>query len=132
MKSRESVVRLKRFQVEEKRRHVEQIDGMVAEFMRMSAELDVQITAEQERTGIRDTAHFAYSTFAKAAIQRRDNLLASAEELRIQREVAQSVLAGAEEELTKLELIVERDLERERHEAGDVRHDGHGRRHSAA
>src|SRR5689334_14036135 len=68
MKSRESVVRLKRFQVEEKRRQVAQIDSMIAEFNRMSAELDVQINAEQERTGIRDTTHFAYSTFAKAAM----------------------------------------------------------------
>ena len=109
MKSRESVVRLKRFQVEEKRRQVAQIDMMVAEFNRMSAELDVQINAEQERTGIRDTSHFAYSTFAKAAIQRRDNLRASADELRMQREAAQDGLVEAEEELTKLEALAERD-----------------------
>jgi flagellar export protein FliJ len=109
MKSRESVVRLKRFQVEEKRRQVAQIDMMIAEFNRMSAELDVQINAEQERTGIRDTSHFAYSTFAKAAIQRRDNLRASADELRMQREAAQDGLLEAEEELTKLEALAERD-----------------------
>jgi flagellar export protein FliJ len=109
MKSRESVVRLKRFQVEEKRRQVAQIDSMIAEFNRMSAELDVQINAEQERTGIRDTNHFAYSTFAKAAMQRRDNLRASADELRVQREAAQDGLVEAEEELTKLEALAERD-----------------------
>jgi flagellar export protein FliJ len=114
MKSRDSVVRLKRFQVEEKRRQVAQIDGMVAEFMRMSTELDNQIRAEEERTGIHDTGHFAYSTFAKAAMQRRDNLRASADELRAQRDVARQGLAVAEEELQKLEAIAERDHDRER------------------
>ncbi|MCW5714366.1 MAG: flagellar export protein FliJ [Bauldia sp.] len=114
MKSRDSVVRLKRFQVEEKRRQVAQIDGMVAEFVRMSTELDNQIRAEEERTGIHDIGHFAYSTFAKAAMQRRDNLRASADELRAQRDVAHDGLALAEEELEKLEAIAERDHERDR------------------
>ncbi len=114
MKSRDSVVRLKRFQVDEKRRQVAQIDGMVAEFVRMSTELDNQIRAEEERTGIHDIGHFAYSTFAKAAMQRRDNLRASADELRAQRDVAHAGLAVAEEELQKLEAIAERDHERDR------------------
>ncbi len=109
MKSRESVARLKRFQVEEKRRHVQQIEGMIAEFERMSADLAAQIKAEQERTGIHDTKHYAYSTFAKAAAQRRDNLEASIGELRIQLDVAAVALDGAEEELAKLEALAERD-----------------------
>ena len=79
MKSREGLIRLKRFHVEEKRRQVAQIETMIAEFERMAKELDDQIVAEQERSGIRDAGHFAYPTFAKAAMQRRDNLLASAE-----------------------------------------------------
>ncbi len=82
MKSRESVIRLKRFHVEEKRRQVAQIETMIAEFERMAKDLDDQIHAEQERSGIRDANHFAYPTFAKAATQRRDNLSASADELK--------------------------------------------------
>ena len=109
MKSRESMVRLKRFQVEEKRRQVAQIEGMVAEFDRMSDELDMSIDAEQERTGIRDSSHFAYSTFARAAMQRRDNLKASAAELRGQRDAAVADLEAAEEELEKMEALAERD-----------------------
>jgi flagellar export protein FliJ len=109
MKSRESVVRLKRFQVDEKRRQVEQIDMMIAEFERMSGELDAQIDAEKERTGISDPGHFAYSTFARAADQRRQNLRASVAELRAQREVEAHMLSVAEEELSKTELLAERD-----------------------
>jgi flagellar FliJ protein len=109
MKSRESMARLKRFQVEEKRRQVAQIEGMVADFDRMSDELGMHIDAEQERTGIRDASHFAYSTFARAAMARRDNLNASSGELRVQSDAAVADLGVAEEELAKMEAIAERD-----------------------
>src|ERR1700759_4501923 len=96
MKSRsESLIPLKKFQVDEKRRQVAQIEMMVADFERMAAELDQQIEIEQTKTGISDVAHFAYSTFAKAAIARRDNLLASAADMRDQLETAQDGLAEA-------------------------------------
>jgi len=114
MKSRESVIRLKRFQADDKRRQVAQIEAMIAEFERMARDLDDQIVAEQERTGIRDVSHFAYPTFAKAAMQRRDNLLVSANELREKLGGAQEELAIAVEELKKFELLVERDQDRER------------------
>jgi flagellar export protein FliJ len=114
MKSRESLMRLKRFQADEKRRQVAQIETMIAEFERMARDLDDQIAAEQERTGIRDVTHFAYPTFAKAATQRRDNLLVSANELRGKLSGAQEQLAEAVEELKKFELLVERDQDRER------------------
>jgi flagellar export protein FliJ len=115
MKSRDGVLRLKRFHVEEKRRRVAQIDLTIGEFERIAKELDDQIRGEQERSGIRDVNHFAYPTFAKAAVQRRDNLLASAKELAGQRAAAQAELDEATAELKKLEAIVERDLAHEKH-----------------
>jgi flagellar export protein FliJ len=116
MKSRETLIRLKKFQVDEKRRRVSQIEGMIADFQRMSAELEREILSEQERAGINDPSHFAYPTYAKAAIQRRENLLRSAEELRTQLEEAKGLLAEAFEELKKVELLDERDQARERAE----------------
>lgn len=114
MKSRESFIRLKRFQVDEKRRQVTQIETMMAEFERMATELDDQIVSEQERVGISDVTHFAYPTFAKAARTRRDNLLASMEDLKAQLTAAQDQVSEAVEELKKVELLHERDQERER------------------
>lgn len=114
MKSRETLIRLKRFQVEEKRRQVAQLEAMIAEFERMAHELDVQIEAEQNRSGIHDVTHFAYPTFAKAARSRRDNLSASAGELKGQLAEARSALAEAFEDLKKVELLEERDREAER------------------
>lgn len=109
MKSREGVIRLKRFKVEEKRRQLAQIETMIAEFEKMANELDAQIVAEQERSGIRDTSHFAYPTFAKAAMQRRDNLRASADELKVQLATAQVDFDEANVELQKIEALAERD-----------------------
>ena len=114
MKSREGLIRLKRFQVDEKRRQVTQIETMIAEFERMAKDLDDQINAEQERSGIRDVSHFAYPTFAKAAMQRRDNLRASAKVLREQLATAQADCAEAVEELEKIQAIADRDHAGER------------------
>src|SRR5258707_14585080 len=86
MKSRNTLIRLKKFQVEEKRRKVAQIEAMIADFQRMGADLDREIVAEQERAGIHDPTHFAYPTYAKAAMTWRENLQRSAAELAVQLE----------------------------------------------
>jgi flagellar export protein FliJ len=117
MKSRETLIRLKKFQVDEKRRKVVQIEGMIADFERMAADLEREIKVEQERAGIHDPGHFAYPTYAKAAIQRRENLQHSADELKVQLNDAKDALADAFEELKKVELLDERDQMRERAEA---------------
>ncbi|WP_428644333.1 flagellar export protein FliJ [Roseibium sp.] len=114
MKTRDSLIRLKRFQVDEKRRQLAQIESMIAEFNRMADELDDQIRSEQERVGIADVTHFAYPTFAKAAADRRDNLRNSAHELDDQLQRAQDELSEAIEELKKFEQLEERDQQRER------------------
>ena len=114
MKSRETLIRLKRFQVDEKRRKVAQIEVMIAEFERIAGDLEREIKAEQDRAGIHDPAHFAYPTYGKAAMQRRENLKHSAADLKLQLEDAKGALAEAFEEMKKVELLDERDQMRER------------------
>jgi len=116
MKSRETLIRLKKFQVDEKRRKVAQIEGMIAEFERMGVDLEREIKTEQDRAGIHDPAHFAYPTYAKAAMTRRENLKRSADELRVQLDEAKSALGEAFDEMKKVELLDERDQMREREE----------------
>jgi flagellar export protein FliJ len=114
MKSRETLIRLKKFQVDDKRRRVAQIEGMIAEFERMATDLDREIEAEQTRAGIHDPGHYAYPTYAKAAMQRRENLKTSAGELKGQLDDAKAALQEAFEEMKKVELLDERDQMRER------------------
>jgi flagellar FliJ protein len=99
MKSRKSLIQLRRFEVDERRQTVSDIENMIGE-------------VEQERAGVSDVNHFAYPTFAKAAIQRRDNLKNSIQELEVKLGEARDQLAEAFEELKKVELIEERDAER--------------------
>jgi flagellar protein FliJ len=120
MKSRETLIRLKKFQVDERRRKVAQIETMIAEFERMAGDLEREIRVEQDRAGIHDPAHFAYPTYAKAAISRRENLKRSADELRGQLEGAKGALDDALDELKKAELLDERDQMREREADGAV------------
>jgi flagellar export protein FliJ len=89
---------------------------MIAEFDRMAADLDREIKAEQDRAGIHDPSHFAYPTYAKAAITRRENLKRSTGELRTQLEEAKALLGEAFEDLKKVEMLDERDQQRERAE----------------
>jgi flagellar FliJ protein len=116
MKSRETLIRLKKFQVDEKRRKVAQIEAMMAEFDRIATELDREIKLEQDRAGIHDPAHFAYPTYAKAAMGRRENLKRSSDELRGQLDDAKAMLGEAFEELKKVEMLDERDHAREKAE----------------
>ena len=117
MKSRDTLIRLKKFQVDEKRRKVTQIEAMIAEFDRIATELDREIKLEQDRAGIHDPAHFAYPTYAKAANNRRENLKRSTGELKAQLDDAQAALGEAFEELKKVEMLDERDQAREKAEA---------------
>ena len=114
MKSRDTLIRLKRFNVDEKRRRVAQIEAMVAEFDRMAGDLDREIAAEEQRAGISDLAHFAYPTYAKAARARRDNLRHSADELKSQLSDAQAELGEAFEALKKVEILQDRERHAER------------------
>jgi flagellar protein FliJ len=114
MKSRETLVRLRKFQVDENRRRTAQIEAMIAEFERMGADLEREIKTEQERVGIHDPNHFAYPTYAKAATQRRENLKHSVDDLKRQLDDAKAALGEAFAELKKVELLGERDQMRER------------------
>ncbi|XSG81382.1 MAG: flagellar export protein FliJ [Methyloligella sp. ZOD6] len=119
MKSRDALIRLKRFEVDEKRQTVEDIEAMIADFRQMAADLDRQIAIEQERAGVTDVNHYAYPTFAKAAVERRDNLVNSARDLEEKLKEAQERLADAEEELKRAGMLEERDTNRGRLDNSD-------------
>ncbi len=114
MKPRNTLIRVKKFQLDEKRRKVAQMEAMIADFQRIAADLEREIVAEQERAGIYDPSHFAYPTYAKAAIARRENLKRSIDELTAQLGEAKVALQESAEDLKRAELLDERDQNRDR------------------
>jgi len=112
MKTRDAALRLKRFELTEKARKVASMEAMVTDFEHMAGDLMRQISAEEERTGVKDCTHFAYSTFAKAARLRRSNLLVSAADLKLKLDTAKREQAQVAGELSKLEPATVREAER--------------------
>jgi len=104
MKSRDIAVRLRRFELTEKRQTVADLETMISDFRRLADDLQKQIELEEQRSGIKDPNHFAYSTFAKAALRRRENLISSIADLDSKLAEARNQLADAILELNKAEL----------------------------
>ena len=114
MKSRDSLLRFKRFQVDEKRRRVAQIETMIAEFRRIAGDRDREIAAEEQKSGITDVTHFAYPTYARAARSRRENLTRSADELKDQLAEVKGQLDEATAEFSKVQGLEDREKSADR------------------
>ncbi len=114
MKSKDTLVRLRKFEVDEKKQKVSDLEVMIQEFRRMAEDLNRQIEIEQQKAGVSDVNHYAYPTFAKAALKRRDNLMASLGDLQAKLGEAQGELADAFEALKKIEMLEERGMARDR------------------
>ena len=109
MRSKDTLLRLHRFHVEEKRRQVGDIEMMMADFRRKQDDLDQQIAYEEQKTGVSDPANFNYSMTAKSIRNRRENLLATIDDLQAQLDRAHEAVAEEESELRKVELLAEKD-----------------------
>lgn len=109
MRSRETLLRLHRFRTAEKRRQVTDIEAMITDLMRKHDDLDAQMRAEEQKTGVSDPNHFNYSLAAKSTRGRRDNILKTVGDLKDQLSAAQSLLGEEEAELRKAELLAEKE-----------------------
>lgn len=114
MKSRDAALRSKRFEASEKARKVADLEHMIREFEQMAIDLDRQISAEEDRTGVKDASHFNYSTFAKAAGQRRSNLKASIDGLAAKLDAAVRERDAAQADLDAVATADPREQERSR------------------
>jgi len=115
--------RSRRFEVEEREQKVADIEVMIADFKRVAEELERQLRYEEQRSGITDPKHFAYPIYAKAARQRRDNLLDSIRDLEARLHDARAELEQARAELQSLETMANREGHRSRRGTDD-RHSG--------
>ena len=109
MRSRDSLLRLNRFKVEDCRRQVSDMDMMISDLMRKHDDLDAHVKFEEQRTGVSDPANVNYSMAAKSVRGRRDNILSTVAELRDQHEAMIERLKDAEADLRKVEMLVEKE-----------------------
>jgi flagellar protein FliJ len=109
MRSRESLLRLNRFRVEDCRRQVADMDLMIQDLMRKHDDLDAHVKFEEQRTGVTDPNNVNYSMAAKSVRGRRDNILKTVGELKDQHQAMIERLKDAEGDLRKVELLVEKE-----------------------
>lgn len=79
-------------QVVDLKRSIPILKRLIADCDRLAADLDHEVRNEEHRVKVHDPADIAYSTYAKAAASRRDNLRHSADELRAHLSKAEKAL----------------------------------------
>ncbi len=105
MKGLDSLIRLHRWQLDEKRRHLVELERLAQRLAAQIHDLEVEIRNEQQFAESSTEAARTYGDYVQAAIGRREKLDASLAELQSQRVVAKEGVAEAYSELKKYELV---------------------------
>ncbi len=114
MSGLDSLIRLHRWKLEEKRRVLAELEALMDKLTSRASALEVEIINEQKAAAGSTEAGFAYGAYAAAAIHRRDVLAQSAAELNEKIEAARDDVKAAFQEAKKYEIAQERKVERER------------------
>lgn len=114
MSGLDSLIRLHRWKLEEKRRLLAELEALMDDLRTRANDLEVEILNEQKAAADSEEAGFAYGAYAAEAIHRREILAQSASELEEKIEAARDDVKEAFQEAKKYEIALERKLERER------------------
>lgn len=112
MKRRDTLLRLRRFRVDDLKRRMATLDGMKADLERKLADLEESVARERLRANDTDIGRLAFPSFLKSIDSRRENLRATLDELERERDQAQNELSGAFQDLKSLELAMEQQAKR--------------------
>jgi len=114
MKSREALIRLNRFRVDEIRRRLKSLDDMRADLTKKMADLETMMQEEQRRAAHRDLGRHSYTSVARSVVARRENIQRSIDEVEKQAATVTEELQAAYRELKKYEIAAENDATRDR------------------
>jgi flagellar export protein FliJ len=114
MKSREALIRLYRFRVDEIRKRLKSLDDMRADLTKKMADLETMMQEEQRRAARSDLGRLAYPSFARSVMARRENIQRSLDEVEKQASTVTEELQSAYRELKKHEIVADVAQERDR------------------
>lgn len=112
MKRRDTVMRLKRFRVDDLKRRVATLDEMKADLERKLADLDESVAREKHRSTDSDIGRLAFPSFLRSIDTRRDNIRATMKDLERERSAADGDLTSAFQDLKSYELAEEERVRR--------------------
>jgi flagellar export protein FliJ len=139
MKRRDSLLRLKRFRVDELKRRLATLDEMKADLEKKLVDLDDSVVRERQRASDSDIGRLAFPSFLQSIDTRRKNILNTQQELERERSLQQDDLTAAFQDLKSFEIAeeerVRRAAEAEAHAAqsrlDEIAMARHLRKHSA-
>ncbi len=102
-----NLIRIHKWQLDEKRRAIGDMEHMLAGFKDQLAKLDREQEMELRVAGQNEETRFAYANYAKAAKIRRQNLIASITEAEQRIAEAQEEVAEIYQDLKKYEISEE-------------------------
>ena len=108
----DTLLRLKRFKVDEMKRRIASIDAMKADLDRKLADLDDNVTREKQRAGDSDIGRLAFPSFLRSIEARRENLRTTLKEIEREYAAAQQDLTDAFQDLKSLEVATEQQAKR--------------------
>jgi flagellar protein FliJ len=112
MKRRDSLLRLKRFRVDELKRRVATLDEMRADLEKKLTDLDDTVVRERQRATDSDIGRLAFPSFLQSIDVRRKNIQNTQKDLERERALQQDDLAAAFQDLKTFEVAEEERLRR--------------------
>jgi flagellar protein FliJ len=112
MNRTDTLLRLKRFRVDENKRRIAAIDAMKADLERKLADLDDNVAREKQRAGDSDIGRLAFPSFLRSIEQRRENLRNTLKEIEREYAAAQADMENAFQDLKSLEVATEQQAKR--------------------
>ena len=112
MKRRESLLRLKRFRVDDLKRRIATLDEMKVDLEKKLSDLDDSVTRERSRENDSDIGRLAFPSFLQSIDVRRKNIRTTMADLERERDQQQVDLAAAFQDLKAFEVAEEERLRR--------------------
>ncbi len=112
MNRTDSLLRLKRFRVDEMKRRMAAIEAMRADLERKLTDLDDNVTREKQRAGDSDIGRLAFPSFLRSIEARRENLRITLKEIEREYTAAQADLTNAFQDLKSMEFATEQQAKR--------------------
>lgn len=112
MKRQDTLIRLRRFRVDDLQRQLATLDGMKADVEKKVADLEDNVARERQRAGESDIGRLAFPSFLRSIEERRENLRATLKNIERERVQCQADLADAFQELKSLEFAAEQQAKR--------------------
>jgi flagellar export protein FliJ len=112
MNRTDTLLRLKRFRVDEMKRRMASIEAMKSDLEKKLSDLDDNVTREKQRAGDSDIGRLAFPSFLKSIESRRENLRTTLKDIEREHAAAQADLGNAFQDLKSLEFATEQQAKR--------------------